>query len=1012
MKHKFQLNIFYSAERFLVTGLRYSFYSIIIFASCSYGSSIYKPDTASIRAVSEGRIDSANAVWWGFDSVNVTSNLQAAINSRATKLLIPNVGKPWIVDPLWLSSDKKITIESGVVLKARKGSFLGTDDCLLRAYDKKNITIVGYGAQIEMNKEDYTVSPYQESEWRHCLSISGCSNINISGLRLVKSGGDGLYVSRGTINTHSSNIQIKDIVCDNNHRDCMSVTSAKNLIIENCVLKNTNGTSPESGIDFEPAYYDDILTNCTIKKCEIYDNSRGINVVLIPYTQSSQPVSINIDSCVSQNNSISSFGVRGPDTFMPDLGSIVLHDNQLKGQQYYDQAAGLDILYEYPSTNPTIGISQLSLAFGEVMVNTASSEKTYIVQGSNLSPASGNITITPPSGFQVSATSGSGFGSSLNVSYTSGKLSSKTIYVKFTPTAVQSYTGNITNSGGGATTKNVAVTGTGISTTSPMLTLNPTSLSFGNISINTTSQSSFTLSGSYLSPAAGNITVTAPTGYTVSQSSASGYASSITYAYTGNTISSKIIYARFTPTAVQGFSGNITCAGGSAITKNVTVIGTGILTTSPILTSSNKDLSFGNVSVNTTHLSSFSVSGSNLSPTAGTITVTAPIGYAISATYGSGYSSSITCDYTYNTIVSRIIYVRFSPTAAQSYTGNITIAGGSATIKDVIVTGTGISTSTPILTVSNASLSFGNISINTTRLSSFTLSGSDLSPAAGNITITAPTGYTVSATYGSGYASSITCAYTGNTLSARAIYVRFTPTATQSYTGNITVAGGNATTKSIAVTGTGVPATIPVLTVSNTSLSFGNISINTTRLSSFTLSGSDLSPSAGNITITAPTGYTVSATYGSGYASSITCAYTGNTLSARAIYVRFTPTAAQSYTGNITVAGGSATTKSIAVTGTGVSISSSMLTQNYPNPFNPSTLINYQLSVSGKVRLSVFDMLGREIEILVNGEKKSGEHSEMFDGSKLSSGTYFTRLIVYSENGKKIVQVKKISLAK
>ena len=88
------------------------------------------------------------------------------------------------------------------------------------------------------------------------------------------------------------------------------------------------------------------------------------------------------------------------------------------------------------------------------------------------------------------------------------------------------------------------------------------------------------------------------------------------------------------------------------------------------------------------------------------------------------------------------------------------------------------------------------------------------------------------------------------------------------------------------------------------------------------------------------------------------------------------------------------------------------LGQNYPNPFNPSTVINYQLSVAGKVRLSVYDILGREITILVDGEKEAGNYSAKFDGSKLSSGVYFTQFIFDSENGKQIMQVKKILLEK
>tara|TARA_Y100001935_G_scaffold223573_1_gene199125 strand:- start:23709 stop:26729 length:3021 start_codon:yes stop_codon:yes gene_type:complete len=69
-----------------------------------------------------------------------------------------------------------------------------------------------------------------------------------------------------------------------------------------------------------------------------------------------------------------------------------------------------------------------------------------------------------------------------------------------------------------------------------------------------------------------------------------------------------------------------------------------------------------------------------------------------------------------------------------------------------------------------------------------------------------------------------------------------------------------------------------------------------------------------------------------------------------------------------------------------------VLNQNYPNPFNPSTNISYQLPEHGRVRLTVFDALGREIATLVNGLQNAGNHSVTFDASGLSSGIYFYRL--------------------
>lgn len=64
------------------------------------------------------------------------------------------------------------------------------------------------------------------------------------------------------------------------------------------------------------------------------------------------------------------------------------------------------------------------------------------------------------------------------------------------------------------------------------------------------------------------------------------------------------------------------------------------------------------------------------------------------------------------------------------------------------------------------------------------------------------------------------------------------------------------------------------------------------------------------------------------------------------------------------------------------------LSQNYPNPFNPSTNIKVYLPVTKNIKLKVYDMLGKEVVELYNGELQSGEHEFKFDGSQLSSGIY------------------------
>jgi len=83
------------------------------------------------------------------------------------------------------------------------------------------------------------------------------------------------------------------------------------------------------------------------------------------------------------------------------------------------------------------------------------------------------------------------------------------------------------------------------------------------------------------------------------------------------------------------------------------------------------------------------------------------------------------------------------------------------------------------------------------------------------------------------------------------------------------------------------------------------------------------------------------------------------------------------------------------------------LDQNYPNPFNPETVVSYQSSVVSWVNLRVFDVLGREVAVLVNGIQPPGDHSVRWNAAGRSAGVYFYRLTAgQSRLSRKLVLLK------
>jgi hypothetical protein len=83
------------------------------------------------------------------------------------------------------------------------------------------------------------------------------------------------------------------------------------------------------------------------------------------------------------------------------------------------------------------------------------------------------------------------------------------------------------------------------------------------------------------------------------------------------------------------------------------------------------------------------------------------------------------------------------------------------------------------------------------------------------------------------------------------------------------------------------------------------------------------------------------------------------------------------------------------------------LDQNFPNPFNPSTKIRYSIPKASRVTLKIYDILGREVQTLVNEQQAPGQYTVTFNAQNLASGVYFYRISAGNFN-----EVKKLMLLK
>ncbi len=540
------------------------------------------------------------------------------------------------------------------------------------------------------------------------------------------------------------------------------------------------------------------------------------------------------------------------------------------------------------SAVPTLSISSPLAAFGNVCTNTTAGPNSFTISGTNLTAA--NVTVAALSAYTYSTTAGGSYTTSLNLTQPGGTYSQQ-IFVKFTPTAVQSYNGNIVVAGGGAASSvNAAASGAGVNTM-PTVTTGAAS---------TITQTTATCAGTITDAGC-----TAITAYGIEYSTTIGFPNGTgtpvaSSNLSGGNFSSNLI--GLSPATPYYYHAYATNAGGTAYGAEQTFT---TLAAVPTLTATALT-AFGNQCINGTYgPNSFTITGTDL--TAANVTVGALAGFTYSTTAGGTYTSSLSLAQPGGSY-SQQIFVKFSPTLVQSYNGNIVVGGGGAPSINVAAAGSGVNTIPSVAT--------GAASLITTTTATL----------AGSITATGCTAITA---YGVEY--SLTNGF---------------PDGTGTPVASTNLAGGNFSSDLIGLSsgttyyykayatnggGTGYGLQQSFVTQSLTPTlnatalgAFGNVCINTTAgPNSFTINGSALT--AANVTVGALSGFTYSTTAGGTYTTSLSLTQPGGTYSQQ-IFVKFNPTLVQSYNGNIPVGGGGAATINVAASGAGVNTAPSVTT--------------------------------------------------------------------------------------
>ena len=242
--------------------------------------------------------------WNGNDN---TACIQGALNDHTIRILRIKKGGPlsgqedWPIRSLKVPPNRRnleIILEPGVRLRAKLGAAIAATDSLLMiagSGTSRPYNIVVRGASYNnKGRIEYRTEDMYTGEWRHGIQITNADRVTIDQIRVDNTYGDGIYIGDGGSDAipitarYASDVIIRNTEIDHASRNGIAVVAGKNILIQNCVIKNISKLNPIdgpngpwAGIDIEPDDDKHPLTNIRVEDCDFYNTGGyAINVAL------------------------------------------------------------------------------------------------------------------------------------------------------------------------------------------------------------------------------------------------------------------------------------------------------------------------------------------------------------------------------------------------------------------------------------------------------------------------------------------------------------------------------------------------------------------------------------------------------------------------------------------------------------------------------------------------------------------------------------------------------------